>query len=187
QDGGSLGWIERDTMDPAFEAAAYALTEKGQISGLVKSDFGYHIIRLDDVKAPIVKPYTEVAQTIKQELVDQQALDSFYAKQSELEKLAFEHSDSLDEAAKAISAKVEHTDFISAEQAPDLLAVPAVLQALKSPEVKEDGLNSEVIEVAPEHVVVVRVEESRPEIVLPLQEVKTQVVEQLSQLKGEQQ
>ncbi|MBJ7019504.1 peptidylprolyl isomerase, partial [Vibrio cholerae] len=62
-----------------------------------------------------------------------------------------------------------------------------VLQALKSPEVKEDGLNSEVIEVAPEHVVVVRVEEFRPETLLPLDEVKAQVVEQLSRMKGEQQ
>ncbi|HHI5409375.1 TPA: peptidylprolyl isomerase [Vibrio metoecus] len=187
QEGGSLGWIERDTMDPAFEAAAFALTENGQISGLVKSEFGYHIIRLDEVKAPVVKPYSEVVEAIKQELVDQQALDTFYAKQSELEKLAFEHSDSLDEAAKAISATVQHTDFISAEQAPELLAAPAVLQALKTPEVKEDGLNSEVIEVAPEHVIVVRVEESRPETVLPLEEVKPQVVEQLSRMKGEQQ
>ncbi|EEY98441.1 peptidyl-prolyl cis-trans isomerase PpiD [Vibrio sp. RC586] len=187
QEGGALGWIERDTMDPAFEAAAFALTENGQISGLVKSEFGYHIIRLDEVKAPVVKPYTEVAKAVKQELVDQQALDAFYTKQSELEKLAFEHSDSLDEAAKAISTQVEHTDFISAEQAPDLLANPAVLQALKSPEVKEDGLNSEVIEVAPEHVVVVRMEESRPETVLPLADVKSQVVEQLSRMKGEQQ
>lgn len=73
-------------MDPAFEAAAFALTEKGQVSGLVKSDFGYHIIRLDDIKAPVVKPYSEVEQAIKQELIDQQALDSFYAKQSELER-----------------------------------------------------------------------------------------------------
>ncbi|MBJ7019336.1 peptidylprolyl isomerase, partial [Vibrio cholerae] len=91
----------------------------------------------------------------------QQALDSFYAKQSELEKMAFEQSDSLDKAAKAISATVVHTDFISVEQVPSVLSTPAVLQALKSPEVKEDGLNSEVIEVAPEHVVAVRVEEFR--------------------------
>ncbi|MGL4223676.1 MAG: peptidylprolyl isomerase [Vibrio sp.] len=187
QDGGSLGWIERDTMDPAFEAAAFALTEPNQVSGLVKSEFGYHIIRLDEVKAPVVKPYSEVEQAIKLELADQQALDSFYAKQSELEKLAFEHADSLDDAAKAIAARVEHTEFVSFAQLPDPLAIPAVLQVLKSAEVKEDGLNSELIEVAPEHVVVVRVEESRPETLLPLAEVKAQVVEQLSRMKGEQQ
>ncbi|MGL4381071.1 MAG: peptidylprolyl isomerase [Vibrio sp.] len=187
QDGGSLGWIERDTMDPAFEAAAFALTEPNQVSDLVKSEFGYHIIRLDEVKATVVKPYREVEQAIKLELADQQALDSFYAQQGELEKLAFEHADSLDDAAKAIAATVEHTDFVSFSQLPDPLAIPAVLQVLKSPEVKEDGLNSELIEVAPEHVVVVRVEESRPEVVLPLTEVKAQVVEQLSRMKGEQQ
>uniref|UniRef100_UPI0038F7BB7B hypothetical protein n=1 Tax=Streptomyces turgidiscabies TaxID=85558 RepID=UPI0038F7BB7B len=56
-----------------------------------------------------------------------------------------------------------------------------------SPDVKEDGLNSEVIEVAPEHVIVVRVEETRDETVLPLAEVKEQVVAALSAVQAEQQ
>ncbi|MCV5655483.1 hypothetical protein OFN54_29560, partial [Escherichia coli] len=60
------------------------------------------------------------------------------------------------------------------------------MQALLSPEVKEDGLNSEAIEVAPEHIIVVRVEDSRDETVLPLAEVKDQVVAELSRVKGEQ-
>lgn len=55
-----------------------------------------------------------------------------------------------------------------------------------SPEVKEDGLNSEAIEVAPEHIIVVRVEDARDETVLPLAEVKDQVVAELSRVKGEQ-
>ncbi|MFS1425554.1 hypothetical protein [Shewanella sp. 10N.286.48.B5] len=61
---------------------------------------------------------------------------------------------------------------------------PAVMQAILSPEVKEDGLNSEVIEVAPEHVIVVRVEETRDETVLPLEQVKDQVVAALSAVQA---
>ncbi|TOY93122.1 peptidylprolyl isomerase [Vibrio fluvialis] len=187
EEGGSLGWIEHDTMDPAFESAAFALKQAGDISGLVKSDFGYHIIKLDEVKAPIAKPYADVAADIKAELKDQQAIDKFYELQTELEKVAFESPDSLDEAAKAISATVQKTDFVSEQQLPATLNNADVLKAIQTPEVKDDGLNSEAIEVAPEHVVVVRVEESRPEVVLPLTEVKDQVVAQLSKVKGEQQ
>ncbi len=185
--GGSLGWIEHDTMDPAFEAAAFSLASVGDVSGLVKSDFGYHIIKLDGIKASIAKPLEEVAEEIKTELASQKAVDTFYELQTELEKVAFEYPDSLDEAAKAISAQVVKTDFVSQSDTPETLQNAAVQQAIQSPEVKEDGLNSSVIEVAPEHVVVVRVDETRPEMVLPLEEVKDQVVAHLSKVKGEQQ
>ena len=185
-EGGSLGWIERDVMDPAFEEAAFALVNVGDVTGLVKSDFGYHIIKLDDVKQPVVQPYEEVAASIKSELRDQQAVDQFYELQTELEKVAFEYPDSLDDAAKAINAKIQTTDFISQVDAPELLNSPAIIQAILSPEVKEDGLNSEVIEVAPEHVIVVRVEDSRDETLLPLADVREDVVASLSKVKGEQ-
>ncbi len=185
--GGSLGWIEHDTMDPAFEKAAFELASVGDVTGLVKSEFGYHIIKLDGLKAAVAQPFKDVSADIKTELANQKAIDTFYELQTELEKVAFEYPDSLDDAAKAISAKVMTTDFISVQDAPQLLQSAAVQQAIESPEVKEDGLNSEVIEVAPEHVIVVRVEDSRPEIVLPLDEVKEQVSEQLSNTKGEQQ
>ncbi|AIW14622.1 peptidylprolyl isomerase [Vibrio tubiashii] len=185
-EGGSLGWIERDVMDPTFEEAAFALTKVGETTGLVKSEFGYHIIKLDELKDSVAKPYQEVAAEIKQELKDQQAIDQYYELQSELEKVAFEYPDSLDDAAKAISAKIQTTDFISERDAPELLKTPAVLQAIVSPEVKEDGLNSEAIEVAPEHIVVVRVEDSRDETVLPLEDVRSDVVKALANVKGEQ-
>lgn len=187
EEGGSLGWIERDVMDPAFEKAAFALENVGDVSGLVKSDFGYHIIKLDELKDSVAKPFDEVASDIKQELKDQQAVDQFYELQSELEKIAFEYPDSLDDAAKAVSQPIHTTDFISQADAPELLKTPAVMQAILSPEVKEDGLNSEVIEVAPEHIIVVRVEDVRDEMVLPLNDVREQVVAQLSKVKGEQQ
>ena len=185
-EGGSLGWIERDVMDPAFEKAAFALKKVGDVTGLVKSDFGYHIIKLDELKGSVTKPYKEVAKDIKQELQDQEAIDQFYALQSKLEKVAFEYPDALDDAAKTINAKIHTTDFVSESDVPELFKGPEVLQAIQSPEVKEDGLNSEVIEVAPEHVVVVRVEDTREEKVLPLDEVREQVVASLSKLKGEQ-
>ncbi|NVC92970.1 peptidylprolyl isomerase [Vibrio natriegens] len=186
ENGGDLGWIERDVMDPAFEKAAFALEKAGDVSGLVKSDFGYHIIKLEELKGSVATPFADVESEIRQELVDQKAVDKFYELQNELERVAFEYPDSLDDASKAVNQEVKTTGFVSQVDAPEVLRNPAVMQAILSPEVKEDGLNSEAIEVAPEHIVVVRVEDARPETVLPLEEVKDQVVTELSRVKGEQ-
>ncbi len=186
KEGGSLGWIERGVIDPAFEDAAFQLVNVGDHSGLVKSAFGYHIIQLDGVEAPKTKPLAEVSSEIKSFLVDEHAADAFYSLQTELAEKAFESPDSLDDAAESVNAKVMTSDFFSQEDAPELLSNPTVLQAIYSPEVKEDGLNSDVIEIAPEHIVVVRVEDVRDETVLPLGDVKSAVTARLSQTKGEQ-
>ncbi|MDF2153580.1 peptidylprolyl isomerase [Vibrio sp. CAU 1672] len=187
ENGGELGWIERDVMDPAFEQAAFALQNVGDMTGLVKSDFGYHIIKLEELQASVAKPFDTVAAEIKQELIDQRAVEQFYELQNELERVAFEFPDSLDDASKAVGQDVKTTDFISKADAPQVLLNPAVMQAILSPEVKEDGLNSEAIEVAPEHIIVVRVDDARDETVLPLEEVRDQAVAELSRVKGEQQ
>ena len=185
QDGGKLDWFERGVMDPAFEDAAFALN-KGEVSGVVESDFGYHIIKLDDIKEPQVKSFADVRDEILAELREQRAAEAFYDLQTQLAEKAFEMPDSLDDAAEAVDATVQTTDFISQSDAPGVLANPAVQQALFSPEVREDGLNSDVIEIGPEHVVVVRVDDSRDEMVLPFDEVSAQVKQQLSVVKGEE-
>ncbi len=187
QEGGLLGWIEKGTMDPTFEEAAFALEKAGDTSGLVKSSFGYHIIRLDAIKLPQAKPYEQVADEIKSDIAEQKAVERFYELQTELETVAFEYPNSLDDAAKAVALPVQNTDFISLDDAPESLSSAAVLQALGSAEVKDDRLNSEVIEIAPEHVVVVRINDLRDEAVLPFDEVKPLVVTELSDAKGEQQ
>ncbi|MGR5062721.1 peptidylprolyl isomerase [Photobacterium sp. DNB22_13_2] len=185
KDGGKLDWFERGVMDPAFEEAAFALN-KGEISGVVESDFGYHIIKLDDIKEPQVKPFAEVRDEIFAELREQGAAEAFYDLQTQLAEKAFEMPDTLEDAAEAVDATVQTTDFISQSDAPGVLANPAVQQALYSPEVREDGLNSDVIEIGPEHVVVVRVDDSRDEMVLPFDEVSAKVKQQLSAVKGEE-
>ncbi|WP_064605289.1 peptidylprolyl isomerase [Photobacterium sp. J15] len=185
KDGGQLDWFERGVMDPAFEDAAFAL-EKGETSAVVQSSFGYHIIKLDDVKASQVKPFAEVQDDILAEVREQRAAEAFYDLQTKLAETAFEMPDSLDDAANAVNAKVELTDFFSRNDASGVLANPAVLQAVFSPEVREDGLNSDLIEVGPEHVVVVRVEDSREEMVLPFDEVSASAKQQLAARQGEQ-
>ncbi|WNJ95504.1 peptidylprolyl isomerase [Vibrio ruber] len=185
--GGELDWFEKGVMDPAFEEAAFALKNVGDLSDVVKSNFGYHIIKLDAMKPAKVKPFSEVKDDVIASIRDERALDRFYQLQSDLEKVAFESPDSLDEAAKAVQEKVHTTDFVSLTDLPEILQSAPVQKALDNPEVKNEGLNSSVVEVAPEDVVVVRIEETRPETLLPFDTVKSQVVEALSKVKAEQQ
>ncbi|MCZ8488154.1 peptidylprolyl isomerase [Vibrio lentus] len=76
--GGDLGWIERDVMDPAFEDAAFALENIGDRTGLVKSDFGYHIIKLDESSIQSSALHrSRSGRELKTELLDQHAVDQF--------------------------------------------------------------------------------------------------------------
>ncbi|MEI8596229.1 peptidylprolyl isomerase [Photobacterium sp. Hal280] len=184
--GGELDWFERGVMDPAFEEAAFALENQGDLSGVVKSSFGYHIIQLEAVKAPTAKPLDDVRSDLLADLREQKAAEAFYQLQTKLAESAFEMPDSLDDAAKAVNAKVQKTDFFALNNAQGVLASPAVVQALSSAEVREDGLNSEVIELGSEHIIVVRVDESRPEQLLPFEEVADQVHEIMAAQRGEE-
>ncbi|GAD80321.1 peptidylprolyl isomerase [Vibrio ezurae] len=185
ENGGSLGLVEKGVMDPKFEAAAFALQNVGDYSDVVKSDFGYHIIKLDGLKSAQAKPFAEVAAEIKTEVAEQDAVNRFYELQNKLETVAFEYPDSLDDAAEAVGQKVVTTDFISNADAPAILKSPAVMQELKTPEVSEDGLNSAVVEVDPEHIIVVRIDDSRPQTVLPYEEVAAKVKAQYQQVEGQ--
>lgn len=183
--GGDLGWIEKGVMDPAFEEAAFALENVGDVSAVVQSGFGYHIIKLVDDKPAQAKTLAEVKDEIIAQVQDQKAVDTFYEMQTDLEKIAFEYPDSLQESAKVTGTEIVKTDFISLDSLPSELATNAVIDAINHPEVKEDYLNSSVIQLAPESVVVVRVDELRPETVLPLDEVKETVEQELLASKTE--
>lgn len=182
--GGDLGWIEKGTMAPEFEQAAFSLANAGDLSGVVKTDFGYHLIQLEEIKAGDAQPLSEVQEQIKQDLVDNQVADQYYDLQNQIDQAAFESPDSLESAAKIAGVSIEHTDFISQDDLPEVLQYPAVEQALNSDEVKLQGLNSAAIEIGAEHIVVVRVDDSREATVLPLEEVKPQVIEQLKAQKS---
>jgi peptidyl-prolyl cis-trans isomerase D len=183
--GGDLGWIEKGVMDPDFESAAFALTNVGEFSGVVQSSFGYHIIKLTDNKPAQAKSLTEVKDDVIAQVQDQKAVDRFYALQTELEKVAFEFPDSLQESAKVTGADIIKTDFISLSSLPSELLGNEITDALSHPEVKEDRLNSSVIQLAPENVVVLRIDDLRPETVLPLEEVKGLVEADLTASKTE--
>ena len=182
--GGDLEWIERDVMEPAFEDAAFALQNKGDYSDVVASEFGYHIIKLTDIQSQQVKPYDAVKADLRAELEQAEKVDAFYEKQTEMGALAFEISDRLDDAAEVAGVEVQSTPLLALSALPEPLNNPAVITALSSVELLEDKVNSEVIELGNEHVIVVRVNEHQPAATKALSEVSEQIKTRLENEKA---
>lgn len=85
--GGDLGWFGKGSMVPAFEKAALALKE-GQVSDVVKSDFGYHIIKLTGKRAAGIRPFEEVKEQIKGAIMPGKQQEVFQKIKEELKKTA---------------------------------------------------------------------------------------------------
>lgn len=117
--GGEVGFHPKGTLLPEYEAAAFKLSKVGQTSGIVKTQFGYHIIRLEGTRPPAYVPFEEVKDFIKQQLVQdtqKEVLDKYI---EELKK----------------KAKITINEDLLKDQAPTGAAKPEATTA--KPEVKE--------------------------------------------------
>lgn len=175
ENGGALGELVAGETDPVFEAAAFALTTQGQLSDVVKSEFGYHIIKLTAYQPATTKAFADVAEEIQNTLRAEQATALFYDLQQRLAQVAFEQPDNLEEAAEVIGATVKSTELFTRGNAQGVLAQPAVLNRLFDARFITDGLNSDVLELGREHVVVVRVKGHVPARTQTLDDVKEEV------------
>lgn len=183
EQGGKLDWFEQGVMDPAFDSALFALDE-GQYSDVVKTSFGFHIIKLLDVQAGSTASFDDVKQQIVAQLMEKKAVDQFYGLQQRLADVSYEVPDTLSEAAQEVGVAVKTSPAFSRDNAPEPLNAPEVIKAAFSETVLLDGMNSDVIELGPNHVMVVRVKSHTPAGTLALEQVKASIVERLKQDKA---
>jgi peptidyl-prolyl cis-trans isomerase D len=175
--GGDLGYAGKGVYDPAFEKALYDL-KKDQVSGPVRSDYGWHLIKLLGVEAPSVPSFASLKDKLTHELKSQQVEQRFVDVTKQLEDSAFEASD-LVQPAQELKLKVQTTAPFGREGGEGLTSNRAVIQAAFSPEVLEEGSNSAPLELDPETVVVVRMKEHRQPEQLPLESVASSIRAQL--------
>jgi peptidyl-prolyl cis-trans isomerase D len=162
-------------MDPAFEDSAFALTNKGEVSGVVKSEFGYHIIKLTDIKLEQVNSFENVKEEITVKVKTLKAEERFYELSQRISELAFEVPDNLDEVADIAGKSIITTDLFSRSNAPEAVSNPNVLASAFSSELIEDAVNSDVFELNRNHIMVVRVSKHQPERTKAMDEVKEQI------------
>ncbi len=155
--GGNLGFFGKGVMDPAFEKTAYSLL-KDQLSAPVRSSFGWHLIEVTSIQEEGIKAFEEVRDAILESYRDEQA-DQIFAEQiDQLATLAFEQPESLQPAAEALGVEITQSEFFSPEGLPanNILSDPRVLSVAFTPELRDDGNNSELLELGADTVVVIR-------------------------------
>ena len=173
--GGDLGSFTRDMMVKPFADAVFQM-KTGEIRGLVETDFGYHIIRLDGITAGRQIAFETVRDEIVQELQTQEATRKFAEVAERFSNLVYEQPESLDPAAKEFKLKVEESGWIARGQAqPAFLGNPRLLDAVFAEEALNKHQNTEAIEVAPNMLVAARVLEHRPASTRPLAEVAGEI------------
>jgi peptidyl-prolyl cis-trans isomerase D len=171
--GGDLGFFAKGMMVKPFEEAVFAM-KPGEISDVVESDFGFHIIKLTEVKAAEVKPFEQVRGDIERDLKTQQAQGEFAKAADQFTNLVYEQADSLQPAADALKLKVQQVDALTRRGlAPHINA--RVVDALFSEESLKSKRNTQAIEVATNTLVSARIVDHKPAAVRPLDEVKAQV------------
>ncbi len=174
--GGELDWVEKGVMDPAFEKAAFALAKAGDLSAVVKSPFGFHIIKLLAVEPAKTKPFVDVMSDTIARLQSEKAKEQFFAEQQKMADSSFENPDSLDLTAEAMGLQVQSTGYFSQADAPAPLNDPKVLSVAFSEQLRDDNTNSDVIELADGKALVLHIMGHQPKAAKPLAEVKEQVI-----------
>lgn len=183
--GGDLGWFGRGMMVKPFEDAAFALKD-GQISDIVESDFGFHIIRLTGTRGAQAKPFEEVRAQIEADLKRQAATKKFAEVAEQFSNGVYEQSDTLKPTADKLKLSVQTVDTLTRAGVPPRpntpqIFTPRVVESLFGAESLDKKRNTEAIEVAPNTLVAARVVEHRPAAVRPLAEVRDQIKARVEQ------
>ena len=174
--GGDLGWVKQNgQMVKPFEDAVFA-TAPGTISGLVKSQFGWHIIQVRETKPSHQIPFDEARPQIVQMYNENARERAYNDLTTKLVDQALKTPSSMTQVAKLANLPVQTLAPFARGQGTGIAATPAVMRAAFLDEAIERKQVSDPIEIAPNHSVMIRVVEHTPERVQPLNQVGPQVI-----------
>ncbi|MFT4178090.1 MAG: peptidyl-prolyl cis-trans isomerase [Thermomonas sp.] len=173
--GGDLGWLAKGSMPGAFDDAAFAL-KAGEVSGPVKSDFGWHIIKVKQVRGGTQRPFEEVRAALEQEMQAAERERIFNDMTGKLVDAVYKNPNSLQPAAQALGLQVQTTPAFSRAGGPGIASDRKVVRAAFSDDLLKQGGASDPIELGPERTVLIRVLEHQPERALPLATVRESVI-----------
>ena len=186
--GGDLGFFGKGAMVKPFEDAAYKLTQD-ELSDLVQSDYGFHIIKVTAIKPAALKPLEQVKTEIANDIRKQLVVKKYTETADVFNNTVYEQADSLKAVADKLKLKIETTGNLSRQVNPAIApSAPynnqKFLTALFSNESLKNKRNTEAVEVAPNTLIAGRVIEYKPATKRPFDEVKALVQERVIQTES---
>jgi len=169
--GGELGVIRPGTMVKPFEDAVFVMGE-GEISEPVRTQYGFHVIRLDRITESRVQSLDQVRSEIEAEVRRLRAEERFNELAEILGSTVFEQPDSLEPAADHLGVKVMRSEWFTQDAGTGIAEFQGVRDAAFGNEVLIDGLNSELIEIDQDNLVAVRKVDYRARRQLDLNEAR---------------
>ena len=183
KNGGDLGFFSRGDMTKVFEDTVFSMS-KNQISELIKTEFGFHIVMLTDIKGEEVK-FELVKNQIKGELIFNAALAEYGSNAEDFSNIVYERSENLQEVAKKFDLKIESSEWLSFEDAKKFFNNEAFAQAIFDKNAIDEKKNIPAIEASPNNLVAARVVDFRTASPKPFEEVKGKIKEFLTEAESQ--
>lgn len=183
--GGDLGFFGRGVMVKAFEDKIFSM-QLDEISDIVETDFGLHIIKLTAIKEEKHPSLDAVREQIENKLKLEMVSNIFGELAEDFSNAVYEQGDSLQAAARKFELPVQTSDWITRSSTdPEILSNDKLLSAIFSEDSVTNHRNTEAIEVKPDTLVSARVLEYRPATTQSLEVVKEQIVDKLKKQMAE--
>lgn len=181
--GGDLGFTDPGTFVEEFEEVGYALN-LNQMSQPVKTEFGFHIIKLIDLEAAKEPVFEEVQAEVEEAFREVEAEQMFVDLSSKLSEISFEATD-LEEPSQELGLELKSTGRVTRDASEGIAANGIVMNAAFGPDVLLDGNNSTLLEITPNHHIVIRVNEYQPSELKTLDTIREEVAATLRKEKAE--
>lgn len=179
-----FGYLAKGVLDPKVDNAVFSM-KKGEVAGPIRTDSGFHVVVVEDIKGGQASSFDEVRDQVEKDYRNDEAEKKFYDLADKLANTSFEHPDSLETTSEEVGLPIQKSDYFSrAGTGKGLLSNPKVLEAAFSDDVLKNGNNSDVIELNENRDLVLRDISHHPSRKKPLDQVRADIVKKIRFQKG---
>ncbi|RDH44499.1 SurA N-terminal domain-containing protein [Zooshikella ganghwensis] len=182
ENGGDLGFVEEGIFGEEFDKTLAEL-KTGEVSKPLKMSYGVQLVKLVDMVQPDVPSFEDKQEELTVALKEAKAEPLFVEKRQQLEDLSYQAAD-LQEPAEKLKLEIKTSDFFSKDNGKGIFANSLVVKQAFSPEVLTDKMNSAVIDLSKDKVMVLHVLEHQPAKLKPLSEIKEKLITKLKDQKA---